>query len=142
VKISLGIVAMCGLLLASDDSKDKKPVTDHDNIQGTWSLESAVRDGKPLPSEVTKQIRLIFSGDKLATKNKDRTTAATFKLHPDQTPKGIDLDMDGNVGLGIYQLVGDELNIVHGEVGDPRPKAFDLEGTSGLTLLILKREKR
>jgi uncharacterized protein (TIGR03067 family) len=135
-------MAFCGLLLATGALQDQKPMTDQDKIQGTWTLKSAEREGKTVPGEVTKQISLIFSGDQLTTRNKDRTTRATFKLHPDLSPKGIDLDMEGSVGLGIYELAGDDLKIVHGEVGDPRPKGFDLGGTSGLTLLVLKREKR
>jgi uncharacterized protein (TIGR03067 family) len=135
------VVVACGLALAIDDTQGTKPMTDAQKIQGTWALKSAERNGKPLPNEVTKQITLIFAGDKLATRNEDRTTTATFKLHPDQSPKGIDMDMDGNLGLGIYQLDGDDLKIVHGEVGDPRPKDFDFKGTAGLTLLVLTREK-
>jgi len=113
---------------------------DHEKIQGTWAVVSAERNGKPLPDQVTQQIKLIFAGHKLTTQHKDRKTEATFKLDANKTPKQIDLNMDGNVGEGIYQLDGDGLKIVHGEVGDARPKDFPKAG-SGLTVLVLKREK-
>ncbi len=113
---------------------------DQEKIQGTWAIVSGERKGKPLPDELIQHIKLIFAGDKLTTKHKDRNTEATFELDSKKTPKEIDLDMDGNVGKGIYQLDGDTLKIVHGEVGDARPKDFPKAG-SGLTVLVLKREK-
>jgi len=127
-------------LLAADNTKEKQAMGDHEKIQGTWAVVSAERNGKPLPDQVTQQIKLIFAGHKLTTQHKDRKTEATFKLDANKTPKQIDLNMDGNVGEGIYQLDGDGLKIVHGEVGDARPKDFPKAG-SGLTVLVLKREK-
>jgi uncharacterized protein (TIGR03067 family) len=138
VKRVLLLVA-CGLLLAAD-KKEKQPMGDREKIQGTWALVSSQRNGKPLPDEVVRHVKLIFAGDKLTTQVKDRKTEATFKLDPTRTPKEIDLDMDGNVGKGIYQLDGDTLKIVHGEVGEARPRDFPKAG-SGLTFLVLKRER-
>jgi uncharacterized protein (TIGR03067 family) len=113
---------------------------DQERIQGTWALVSGERSGNPLPDQVTQHIKLIFAGDKLITQHKDRKTEATFRLDANKTPKEIDLDMGGSVGRGIYQLDGDSLKIVHGEVGDARPKDFPKAG-SGLTVLVLNREK-
>ena len=113
---------------------------DQEKIHGTWALVSGERNGKPLSDEVVRNIKLIFAGDKLTTKHKDRKTEAALKLDANKTPKEIDLDMDGSVGKGIYQLDGDSLKIVHGEVGDARPKDFP-KADSGLTILVLKREK-
>ena len=113
---------------------------DQEKIQGTWALVSGERNGKSLPADVIQHIHLIFAGDKLTTKNKDRQTEATFRLNPNQTPKAIDVDMEGNVGKGIYQFDGDTLKIAHGEVGDARPQDFAKTG-SGLTVLVVKRAK-
>ncbi len=115
-------------------------MSDQEKIQGTWALTSGERNGKPLSDEMIQHIKLIFAGDKLTTKHKDRKTEATFKLDSNKTLKEIDLEMEGSVGKGIYQLDGDTLKIVHGEVGDARPKDFPKAG-SGLTVLVLKREK-
>jgi uncharacterized protein (TIGR03067 family) len=130
----------CGLLLAADKTEEKQPMGDQEKLQGTWALVSGERNGKALPDEVLQHIKLIFAGDKLTTKHKDRKAEATFKLDSSRTPKEMDLDMEGNVGKGIYQLDGDSLKIAHGEVGDARPKDFPKAG-SGLTVLVLKREK-
>src|SRR5262249_1976365 len=134
------LAAACGLLLAADRAKEKWPMADQQKIQGTWALVSGERNGKPLPDEGIQHIQLIFTGEKLTTKNRNRQTEATFKLDPNQAPKVIDVDMEGNVGKGIYQLDGDSLKIAHGEVGDARPKEFPKAG-SGLTVLVLRREK-
>jgi uncharacterized protein (TIGR03067 family) len=104
-------------------------------------LVSGERDGKPIPAEVAKNVKLVFAGNKLTTVNKGRKSEATFKLDPDKNPREIDVDMDGSVGKGIYQLDDDNLKIAHGEVGDPRPKEFPEKEGSGLTVLVLKREK-
>jgi uncharacterized protein (TIGR03067 family) len=134
------VAAACGLLLAVDSRTDNQAKGDQDKIQGTWVLVSAERNGKELPAEVVSQIRLVFAGDKLTTQHKERKTEAHFKLDPARTPKEIDLDMDGSIGKGIYQLEGDKLKIAHGEVGGTRPREFSKSGT-GTTVLVLKRAK-
>jgi uncharacterized protein (TIGR03067 family) len=129
------------LLLAPSQGKEGKNVKDQEHIQGTWQLVSGERGGKALPEEVVKNVRLVFASDKLTTKVKDRANEATFKLRADTKPKEIDLDMDGNLGKGIYQLDGDTLKIAHGEVGEERPKEFPAQAGSGLTVMSLKRVK-
>jgi uncharacterized protein (TIGR03067 family) len=145
VKAHWLIVLACGLLMAAyivtNAGKEKRPMNVQEQIQGTWRLMSAVRDGKTTPEDIAVHIRLVFDGDKLLTRNKDRVTEAKFRLDPDKKPSEIDLDMDGQVGHGIYVLQGDSLKIVHGEVGDARPTEFTATPGSGLTLLVLKRDK-
>jgi uncharacterized protein (TIGR03067 family) len=114
-------------------------MSDNDRIQGTWALVSGERYGQAFSNQVIETVTLEFSGDNLSTKTKDRVNKATFKLHPECTPKGIDLDMGGTVGMGIYRLDGDALTILHGEVGDKRPTRFDAKETPRLTLLVLRR---
>lgn len=139
------IVVACGLLLAAyivkHTGKETRPMSDHEQIQGTWLLMSAERNGKATPQEIAAHIRLVFHGDELLTKNKDRVTEAKFRLYPDRKPSEIDLDMQGHIGQGLYVLEGDDLKIVHGEVGETRPTEFAAPAGSGLTLLVLKRNK-
>lgn len=133
-----------GLLMAvyvTHAGREKRPMSDQEQLQGTWLLMSAERDGKATPKEMAKHIRLVFEGDKLLTKNKDRVTEATFRVSPEKNPSEIDIDMDGQVGRGIYDLGDDGLRIIHGEVGDTRPTEFAAPAGSGLTLLVLKRDK-
>jgi uncharacterized protein (TIGR03067 family) len=110
-------------------------------LQGTWVLVSGERGGKPVPAEVAKDLRLVIAGNKMTLQNKDRKATFTFKLKSDKKPKQIDVDMDGKVGKGIYQLDGDSLKIAHGELGDPRPKEFPTKKGSQLTIMVFKRQK-
>jgi uncharacterized protein (TIGR03067 family) len=114
-------------------------MSDQERIQGTWRLASGERQGRALPGEAVRGVSLVFAGDTLSTRTKDRTTEARFTLAPGTQPKGIDLDMGEAVGLGIYQLDGDDLMIAHGAVGDPRPSGFDANDGHASTVLILKR---
>lgn len=134
-------LAIAVTLLAAQPAKEKKPMTDHDRLQGTWQVVSGERAGQPFSADVVKNVRLVFTGDKLVTQNKDRKTESRFTLHPETTPPGIDLEMGKETGLGSYRLNGDDLTIAHGEVGEPRPTGFASTEKVPLTVLVLKRSK-
>jgi uncharacterized protein (TIGR03067 family) len=113
---------------------------DMDMIQGTWALVSGERHGEKFTDEVVKNVKLTFRDNVLTTKKTNDVTEATFTLHPEMNPKGIDLDMDGNLGLGIYQLEGKTLTVLHGEIEESRPANFDAVKTGNLTMLVLRKE--
>ncbi len=110
---------------------------DIDRIQGEWVLISGERHGQPFANETIKDVTLTFDGNGLKTAKVDGVTEATFTLHPETDPKGIDLDMDGSLGLGIYKFEEDTLTILHREIEEPRPK--DFEEINGGTLLVLRK---
>src|SRR5262249_30589513 len=95
-----------GLIVGTVLSQDKAGKTDQDKIQGTWTFVSGERGGKPLPDDFGKERKLTFAGNKMKMKNKDEERAFTFKLNPDKKPKEMDVDMEGQTGMGIYQLDG------------------------------------
>lgn len=115
---------------------------DMDRIEGTWVLVSGERHGEKFTVEVVKNVKLTFLDDVLTTQKKNGVTEATFTLHPETNPKGIDLDMDGNLGLGIYKLEGEILTILHGEIDEPRPANFDAVKKGNLTMLVLRKENQ
>jgi uncharacterized protein (TIGR03067 family) len=130
----LSASASCGC------QEQKQPALTHqDRIQGRWALVSGERHGEKFAPEAISGVRLVFAGNVLRTEKPGEVTEATFTLHPETSPKGIDIDMDGSLGLGIYRLEGDRLAILHGEVGDPRPADFDAVKGGALTLLNLRR---
>jgi uncharacterized protein (TIGR03067 family) len=139
------IAVMLMLLLISTNvqcnrsTEKATAVNDFERIQGTWALISGERNSEKFSEEVTKNVRLTFAGDALKTHKGDDVTEATFTLHPKMNPKGIDIDMDGSVGLGIYKLEGDALTILHGEVDQPRPADFDAVKNGDLTMLVLRK---
>jgi uncharacterized protein (TIGR03067 family) len=134
------MILMGGWSLAAEQEGNKQAMTDEAKLQGTWVLVSGERHGEAFSDETLKSVKLTFAGDVLITQNKDRANEAKFQLHADQTPKAIDLLMKDAVGQGIYELQGDDLKILHGEVGDGRPTKFDVKLSPRLTLLVLKRE--
>jgi uncharacterized protein (TIGR03067 family) len=139
VKLPWLIVSACGLLLASCEGKGTTAMSDWESIQGTWQLVSGERNGASISEGVAAQVQLVFEDNRLLTRNRDRVTEAKFLLGPGAKPAAIDLEMDGQIGQGIYSLSGDTLRIVHGEAGDPRPAELSPERSSGLTILVLKR---
>lgn len=121
-------------------AKQEKPaMNEKDRIQGEWLLISGERHGEVFSDNLIGKVRLTFSGSSLKTAKSDGVTEATFTLHPEMNPKGIDVDMDGNLGLGIYRLDGDTLTLLHGEVEEPRPKDFEAVKNGNLTLLVLRK---
>jgi uncharacterized protein (TIGR03067 family) len=132
--ISVGVICGC--------QEEGKPIkTDFDRLQGDWALVSGERNGEALAPSAIKDVRLTFAGNRLITKKPEGSTEATFVLLPQAKSKGIDLDMGGSVGLGIYKLEEDSLSILHGEIEQPRPKDFDDVKAGNLTLLVLTRIK-
>ena len=140
MRILVQSVAICVCLLVAGVEGEDKAMTDEQKIQGTWQLVSGERHGKAFSDELVKGVVLNFTKDVLTTKNKDRESIAKFRLRPEIAPKGIDLTMEGSVGEGIYALEGDDLKILHGEVGDPRPATFDPKAFPTSSLLILRRK--
>jgi uncharacterized protein (TIGR03067 family) len=114
-------------------------MNDKETVQGTWVLVAGERHGTKFGDEVVKNVKLIFLGDVLKTRKPNDVTEAKFTLHPETNPKGIDLDMDGSVGLGIYKLEGNTLTILHGEIEEPRPADFDAVKDGKLTMLVLEK---
>jgi uncharacterized protein (TIGR03067 family) len=134
------LLVLCTNVQCHRAKQDVPASKDIDRIQGTWSLISGGRHGEQFTDEVVKNVKLSFLGDVLKTIKKNEVTEATFTLHPEINPKGIDLEMDGSRGLGIYKLEGERLTILHGEVEEPRPPDFDAVKKGNLTMLVLQKE--
>src|SRR4051812_45854619 len=107
---------------------------DIDTIQGEWALVGGERHGKTFAEETINNVRLTFDRGVLKTTKANGVNEASFTLHPETVPKGIDLDMDGNLGRGIYKLEEGTLTILHGEIDEPRPKDFEDIKAGALTL--------
>jgi uncharacterized protein (TIGR03067 family) len=126
--------------LQCNRAKQMPAMKDIDMIQGTWVLVSGERHGEKFTDQALKNVTLTFVGDILKMKKNTEVTEATFTLHPETKPKGMDLNMDGNIGLGIYKFEGELLTILHGEIEEPRPAGFDAVKNGNLTMLVLKKD--
>src|SRR5687768_8949786 len=96
------LLILCGSIHCGCQQSKQPAITDIDRIQGPWVLASGERHGEAFAEETIKNVTLTFEGKVLKTATADGVNHATYTLHPETDPKGIDLDMDGSLGLGIY----------------------------------------
>ncbi len=123
---------------AEDDAKG-----DAEKVQGTWKVVSAEDSGRKAPDEVTKNLKLVVTKDKITYTFGDKTTNWSYKLDATKKLKWIDLTEGDRTTLGIYELDGDNLKICfpEGRKGE-RSTAFESKPDSVNDVLInLKREK-
>jgi uncharacterized protein (TIGR03067 family) len=115
-------------------------------LVGTWTAESAERDGGPADGLVGHRLQL--SGDRFEIAGKDGRLlyAGSYTTDPATQPARIDFRHDGGeaagqVWEGIYRLDGDSLTIVD-DAPDPakgRPTDFTAAAGSGWVLLVFVR---
>jgi len=99
--------------------------TDHEALQGFWKLTASTLDGKPFEHSDLGTI-FQFIGNRY--RHIRTRVSYRFELHPDITPKGIDMILVSTKGVvrGLYELDGDSLRILWGKGwGKARPTSFD-----------------
>jgi uncharacterized protein (TIGR03067 family) len=134
--IAVALLAAISDAVGADPSKDESK-----KLEGTWTVESASKDGKPDDGFANE---IAIAGDRLAikpTKGKEQTRR--FRVDPSKDPKTIDfipiepLAKNAAFGLGIYELDGDKLKLC---IGAPDKRPTELSDKGSL-LLVLKRKK-
>jgi uncharacterized protein (TIGR03067 family) len=129
----LALVAICGFAVNSAVAGDQE------NIQGTWTLESATVDGTAMPNV---SATYVFTGETLLVRPKVGTEQkATFKLETTSKPKVLVVQRDQPAGAKPdrtpYELDGDTLKIAF-----PSPNERSTEvSDKGQMLFTLKRKK-
>jgi uncharacterized protein (TIGR03067 family) len=144
---------LCLGLALSTGCQDKKnsASSDMDRLQGTWQLVYQQVDGKKLPDEKTAEMfrgKMVFAGDKIrySAELQGFDFEFAYRLHPDQQPKGIDLELTdtsdkqsiGQKTFGIYRLENDALKICHSKTKPPTD--FNAEEGSHNVLIVLRRK--
>jgi uncharacterized protein (TIGR03067 family) len=113
-------------------------------LEGTWQLVSAETDGKQLPEEQAKQIRVVIKGTSHTVYFGDKAVVegVAFRVDPTTTPKQVeDTLKDGKKIRGIYELDGDTLRSCVAPPEKGAPTEFTGKAGSGQTLRIFKRVK-
>jgi uncharacterized protein (TIGR03067 family) len=148
----IGLAA--AVLLAGDDPKEAVR-QELKKFEGTWKLESQVRDGRASAPELLSKVRIIFVADgKYATWLDTKIIQrAELTVDPSKTPhtfaatitegevKGKSLK--GLMVYGIYEFTGEtrRLCYVVGGKSDDRPTEFASKPGSGRYLEVLRRVK-
>ncbi len=99
-------------------------------IEGEWSMASAVLDGKPLAADMVKWCKRVTQGNVTRILAGPQTMLdAEFTLDASRSPGHIDYvnrsgKSKGKRQLGIYRLDGDSLAICMAAPGKPRASDF------------------
>jgi uncharacterized protein (TIGR03067 family) len=120
--------------------------TESEKLAGVWTCVSAVNDGKPLPDDVAKMLRLTITKEgSYKTERGDQVLFdSTYQLDAKQDPPHIDMigtegDLKGKAALGIWKLEGEQLTLCYVMPGSPRPTKFESQPQSGTFLVVWKR---
>ena|SRR5689334_7681903 len=138
------LVFVLGILLfiacATEPSRMPK-----DALVGTWNCVSATVDGKPLPQETVRLLRLTLTSDRYKTeKGSEVLFDSTYSVDDKTKPKQINMigtegALRGKEAQGIYSLEGDTLRICYTMPGEQRPTNFDSATGSKAFLVVWKR---
>ena len=131
-------------MVAVSAANDETAKDEMKNLEGTWQLLSAMKDGKETPAEVVKKIRVVIKGGKHTVYFGDEVAAKeiSFVVDPTKDPKTtVDTLPDGKEIKGIYKLDGDMLTSCVAEAGKNRQSEFASKPGSGHTLRVFKRVK-
>jgi uncharacterized protein (TIGR03067 family) len=148
---ALGLKSEVCVAPRSDDPSSSRPknqavATELEKVQGTWQLISSETDGKRLPDDQVKKIRVLIEGDHhiVTFDGKPLAGNVKFTIDPTTTPKSSDdsLEQEPNKGKkirGIYRLEGDKLTSCVGAIDAPRPTDFSAKPGSGRSLRRFRR---
>ena len=149
VKTQFLMIAALGLLLAACNRQAPTPATpktDLDRLQGTWYLDSAMQDGKPLPEVKVKQTTIVFKGNTFrfpGSAEYATSKAGTIKLDETKTPKQMDaISTDKEVMLGIYALDPNGYKVCFAPAGKLRPTKLTSTPGSGYILQSWERQNK
>jgi uncharacterized protein (TIGR03067 family) len=143
---AVGFAALGGSGARADEKADVEK--ELKKFQGTWTVESVEAEGKVVPIDLFKDMKVTFEGDRYTVKiGGEVIQAATLKLDPSRSPKTFDSTLTqggpkGAVILSIYEISGDTLKACFDPDGKKRPTEFKTAAGSQTTLAVYKRKKK
>ena len=147
MRIHALLLLAVGLQIAADQPSDDAIKKEMKKLDGTWVVQSVVRDPREKGEGEGKDLRIIISGVNAVVKaaGEDKTLGkAAIKIDPTKKPKTIDITGEGEMAavLGIYELERDTLRVCWGPSEKmQRPTQLTSKPGSGQSLVVLKRGK-
>jgi uncharacterized protein (TIGR03067 family) len=135
-------LALTSAALAGPGRADEKGPKD---LEGTYKIVSAERDGKSAEKAVIDTVVVTIKGDEFVMSfSADDKKVSKIKVTPDAKPSVIEFtpqdgELKGKALPGIYKLEKGELTIAFSEKGE-RPKEFKSENET--VLLRLKKVEK
>jgi uncharacterized protein (TIGR03067 family) len=140
--IAVGMLAYGAILAPPVAVVQADPRLDLDGLQGEWQVVAVVLDGRVLPKGEFPFTRLRIRNDFIVHEGRDHDQEVSFRLHPEQQPKAIDMQSTGyhsaDTYNGIYALEGDTLTICRPD-DNARPTEFASKPGSRILLYTAKR---
>ncbi|MBI3839766.1 MAG: TIGR03067 domain-containing protein [Planctomycetia bacterium] len=132
-------LALCAVLI-SVLAHARAADTDQEKLQGKWTVESFEYNATPI--EMMKNATREFKDGKYTlTPKVGDAIEGTIKIDQSKKPKTIDLDVNGRILKGIYELEGDTLRMCYLLTDGERPTEFATKPDTGLILISHKRAK-
>lgn len=137
-------IFLSGLFLSIAQGQGENLEAEKKKLQGTWTVVTFEKEGKPVPEKELKGMQWVFAGDKLAiNRGKKVLASGTFKLLPGQTPSVIDYregpDITSPYDAMIYQIEGETLKVCTSADRKKRPSKFE---SKEAWLFVLKKVKK
>ncbi len=141
--LALGLV---GGWARADERGEKAAKEEAKKLDGTWVPTEMELGGQKLPEAVVQSIKLVISGDHYAVTTNEGKDEGTSRLHPDKSPKAMDITgtegpNKGKTFLAIYELDGDKLKVCYDLSGKERPKEFKTQPNTQQFLAVYKKQK-
>ncbi|HWB00942.1 MAG TPA: TIGR03067 domain-containing protein [Pirellulales bacterium] len=136
------VITLCitVLLLVIGDAPVRR-----DAFDGTWTLVSGQREGKPMAEAELQPSKLTLESDRYTIELPGNGIVTGMQtIDSTKSPKTIDI-MDtsgingGETCLGIYEFGGDEFRVVFAPAGMPRPTTFTTAPGDGRWMHVWKR---
>ena len=142
---ALAVLSLVGLL-GADTAKEEAVNKDLKQLQGTWTVVSMEMDGKFLPDETRKKIKLTIQGENFTFDNGKDTHGGLYKVDPTKDPKELDIvitrgEEKGKVYLVSYKFEGGKMIQCMELSNQGRPRDFTGKAGSGCALEIWQRRQ-
>ncbi len=149
MKWTIGFGVLAAFFAAQDSSLKELIRKDQERLQGTWKIIAAESKGEKVPTKELGELFLIFDGDTIQVQeDKKKQDRYSFRLNPERKPKEIDFSYTkgpkkGRTDRAIYLFQGDLLTFcIQEDATQARPKEFNTEPDTALSLVVLERVKK